>query len=175
MRCALAVVVLAVGLVAGCSHSSKSAAELDANELLALFQQRQHAGSKDLIEADLGRFRVTHSLEGDGQLHVQFHLIGVIPQERKERLAQVLPPFEKRVRDAVISLVQRTESEHLTDASLAFFKEEVASTINRVLQERLLVDVVFSDFSTDREAGTQWSATTETKPSGGGHGGGHGH
>ena len=49
--------------------------------------------------------------------------------------------------------------------------------LNRILQERLLIDVAFSDFSTDREAGMPWSLPAgEVKPpSGGGHGGGHGH
>jgi hypothetical protein len=91
------------------------------------------------------------------------------------RLTEVWPKFEKRVRDAIISLVQRTETEHLSDPSLTLFKEEVAATVNRVLQERLLVDVAFSDFSTDHEPGIPWSMPAgEVKPPSGGHGGGHG-
>lgn len=173
----LVALALAACLVAGCSQPAKSAAEMDASELLALFQERQHVDARNFIETDLGRFRITHKLTGDeGQLHVQFHLFGVLPQQRQTRLAQLWPQYEKRARDAVISLVQRTETEHLSDPSLTFFKEEVAATVNRVLQERLLVDVAFSDFSTDREAGVPWSLpVTEAKPpSGGGHGGGHG-
>lgn len=178
------ILVLCVGVplavlcfVAGCGQETvRSSAELDAAELLALFQERQQADAKNFVEADLGRFRVTHSLaEGDGQLYVQFHLFGVLPQERQERLNEVLPKYEKRVRDAVIGLVQRTETEHLTDPSLTFFKEEVAATVNRILQERLLVDVAFSDFSTDREAGMPWSLPAAApKEKSGGHGGGHG-
>jgi len=162
-------------LLAGCSKPSKSAAEMDASELLALFQERQHVDAKSFVEADLGRFRVAHKLSsGEGQLYVQFHIFGVLPQQRQPRLMQLWPQYEKRARDAVISLVQRTETEHLSDPSLSFFKEEVADAINRVLQERLLIDAAFSDFSTDREPGMAWSQPdTEAKPSGG-HGGGHG-
>jgi hypothetical protein len=163
-------------LMSGCSRPAKSAAEMDAGELLALFQERQHVDAKNFVETDLGRFRVAHKLSsGDGQLYVQFHLFGILPQERQPRLLQLWPQFEKRARDAVISLVQRTESEHLSDPSLVYFKEEVATTINHVLQERLIIDVAFSDFSTDREPGMPWSAPTETKPASGGHGGGGGH
>jgi flagellar basal body-associated protein FliL len=164
-------------LVVGCGKEpSKSSAELNAAELLALFQERQQADAKNFVETDLGRFRVTHSLEGsDGHLHVQFHLFGVLPQECQERLNQVLPKYEKRVRDAIIGLVQRTETEHLTDPSLTFLKGEVAATVNRILQERLFVDVAFSDFSTDREAGMPWSLPAAApKEKSGGHGGGHG-
>jgi len=162
----------------GCSKPEKSAAEMDASELLALFQERQHVDATNFVEMDLGRFRVTHSLTGDeGQLHVKFHAYAILPQERLSRLAELWPKFEKRSRDAIISLAQRTEAEHLSDPSLTLFKEELAATVNRVLQERLVVDVAFSDFSTDREAGVPWSESTgEAKPAGGGgHGGGHGH
>ena len=174
----LAAVAIAICLTSGCSKSEKkSAAEMDASELLALFQERQHVDAKNFVEMDLSRFRVVHKLAGgEGQLYVQFHLFGILPQDRQSRMAVLWPQFEKRARDAVTSLVQRTEPEHLSDPSLAFFKEEVAAAINRILQERLLIDVVFSDFSTDREPGMPWSApATEAKPSGGGHGSGHGH
>jgi len=165
-------------LVAGCSEQSvKTSAELDAAELLALFQERQQADARGFVEVDLGRFRITHSLaDGGGQLHVQFHLFGVLPQERLERLNQVMPQYGKRVRDAVIGLVQRTETEHLTDPSLTFLKEELAATVNRTVQERLLMGVAFSDFSTDREAGMPWSVpVTEPKEKKGGHSGHGGH
>jgi len=169
-----AALAIALCLLAGCGgKTTKSAAEMDASELLALFQERQHVDAKNFVEADLGRFRVNHKLPADvGQLFVQFHLFGVLPQERQPRLAELWPKFEKRVRDAIISLMQRTETEHLCDPSLTFLKEEVAATVNRVLQERLLIDVAFSDFSTDREAGMPWSVPAgEVKPpSGGGHG-----
>jgi flagellar basal body-associated protein FliL len=170
----LAALLLAASLLAGCSPPSKSAAEMDASELLALFQERQHVDAKNFIEVDLGRFRVAHKMPaGDGQLYVQFHLFGILPQERQQRLAVLWPQYEKRARDAVISLVQRTETEHLSDPSLTFFKEEVATTINHVLQERLIIDVAFSDFSTDREPGMPWSTPAgDDKPSRGG--GGHG-
>ena len=166
--------LLAACLFAGCGEKpAKTSAELDAAELLALFQERQQADAKDFVEFDLGRFRITHSLaDGAGQLHVQFHLYGVLPQERLERLNQVLPQYDKRVRDAIIGLIQRTETEHLTDPSLTFLKEELAAIVNRTLQERLLMDVAFSDFSTDCEAGMPWSIpVTEVKEKKGGHGG----
>jgi hypothetical protein len=159
MRCALlCLAALAAGCLAGCGKPAKSAAEMDASELLALFQERQHVDAKRFVEVDLGRFRVAHKLSsGEGQLYVQFHLFGILPQERQPRLALVWPQFEKRARDAVISVVQRTETEHLSDPSLSLFKEEVVETINRVLQERLIVDAAFSDFSSDREPGMPWS------------------
>src|SRR5439155_6374591 len=126
---------VAVCLLTGCSQPSNSAAEMHASELLALFQERQHVDAKNFVESELGRFRITHKLGPEaGQLYIQFHLFGVLPQERQVRLTQVWAKYEKRARDAVISLVQRTETEHLCDPSLSFLKEELAATINCVLQ-----------------------------------------
>jgi hypothetical protein len=158
---------------AGCGTKERSVAELDASELLALLQDQQQLDPRNYVERDLGRFRVTHPLGDDeGQMHVQFQLVAILPPARQDRLASVLPHVEKRMRDAVISLVQRTETEYLTDPGLEYFKTEVVSAINRVLQEPLLVDVAFSDFSMDRDAGIPWSGAAESRPAGG-HGGGH--
>jgi hypothetical protein len=162
---------LALCLMTGCGQPAKTAAQLEASELLALLQERQNVDAKTFVEMNLGRFRVTHKLPEEDHLYVQFHLYGVLPEHRKVRFSEVWPKYEKRVRDAVLSLTQRIETEHLCDPSLTYFKEEVAGAINRILQERLLADVAFSDFSTDREAGMPWSVpAVEAKPSGGGHG-----
>ena len=164
--------IVALALFAGCGTKERSVAELDASELLALLQDQQKLDPKNYVETDLGRYRVTHPLGGDqGQIHVQFQLVAILPQARLDRLATVLPHYERRVRDAIISLVQRTETEYLTDPGLEYFKTEVVSTINRVLQEPLIVDVAFSDFSMDRDAGMPWSVPAperESKPTGGG-------
>jgi hypothetical protein len=174
----LLIIELLALLLPGCSHPTQPPTAVDPGELLALLHERQQGDSRYFVEVDLGRFRVTHPLSsGDGNLYVQFHLIGIVPQERRAHLEAIWPRFEKRVRDAIITLVQRTETAHLADPSLTFFKEEVVGTVNRVLQERLLADVAFSDFSTDREPGTPWSVPAAEGKPGGEHGksGGHGH
>jgi len=170
---------VALCLCTGCSKPAKSTAELDSSELLALLQDRQKADAHNFVETDLGRFRITNKHTGlEDPLYVQFHLYGVVPKDREAKLSQLWPKFERRTRDAVISLVQRCDIDQLCDPGLALLKEEVATAINQVLHQRLIIDVAFSDYSTDREAGMPWSIPpgAEAKPpSGGGHGGGHGH
>lgn len=132
--------------------AEKSPAALGTIELLDMIEaeQRRHDPNK-YIEIDLGKFQVTHVLDGEqGYLYVQFHLFGVLPQAKQEQFAHDLPQYDKRLRDAVISLVQRSETAQLTDASLMFLKAEMVEEINRILQSRLLKDVAFSDFSVDR-------------------------
>ena len=162
-------------LIAGCGETkAKSLAELDAGELLELIQGEKPGEARNLIEVDLGRFRVSHAVD-NGQVLVQFHLIGLIPQPKQTHLAELLPQYDKRLRDAVISLVQKMDTDQLMDPSLAFFKTEIVAAINRVLNEPILKDVAFSDFSLDQLA-TPWSTPEEAaKPKEGGHGGGHGH
>jgi hypothetical protein len=172
-------IALALCLCTGCSQPAKTAAELDASDLLALLQDRQKADAHNFIETDLGRFRVTHKQsDAEDPLYVQFHLYGIVPKDREAKFSQQWPKFERRTRDAIISLVQRCEVDQLCDPSLALLKEEVSSAINQVLHQRLVIDVAFSDYSTDLEAGMPWSIPpgAEAKaPKGGGHGGGHGH
>lgn len=175
LRSSFAACGIALWLLCGCGQKTQSTALLDTSELLELIQDHKPGESKNYVEQDMGRFRVSHALATEGQVLVQFHLYGLVPPQRKEKLAALLPKYEKRVRDAVISLVQRTETEHLTDASLAYFKTELVSSVNEVLQDRLLSDVVFSDFSIDPVGATAWSSpAAEAKPKEGGHGGGHG-
>lgn len=153
------------------------AAAIEAGEILELINDGQRKiDPRGFVEVDLGKFRVTHAVEGDDEalLLVDFQLYGVLPAEKRERLDHILPTYNNRLRDAVISLVQRTETEHLTDPSLAFFKAELVAGVNRVLQERLVRDVVFSDFSVHdaHEAPfptTGSSAPPPKKPAGHGH------
>jgi hypothetical protein len=172
------VVALALCLCAGCGKPAKSPAELDASELLTLLQDRQKTDALNFLETDLGRFRITNKQTGgDTPLYVQFHLYGIMPKDREQKFSQLWPKFERRSRDAIISLVQRCEVDQLCDPGLALLKEEVATAINQVLHQRLIVDVAFSDYSTDREAGMPWSIApgSEAKAAPSGGHGGHGH
>jgi flagellar basal body-associated protein FliL len=163
--------------VAGCGGSEPAATELGSSELLELLEEQQY-DPQGYIEVDLGRFRVTHPLaEGQGQLSVQFHLFGILPEKQKAALEALRPHYENRMRDAVISLVQQSETEHLTDPGLAFFRAEMVNAINRVFQDRVLRDVAFSEYSTDDGFGIPWQNAPDegkSKKKSSGHGG-HGH
>lgn len=142
-------ITLCVPLFAGCGYGSSAAGELEASELLELLEDQElRHDSHAYIEVDLGEFRVTHSLAADqGQILVRFHLYGIVPESRASKLEHVLAQYQNRLRDAVIHLVQETDTEQLVDPGLAFFRSEVVAAVNRVLQDRLLKDVAFSDFS----------------------------
>lgn len=138
-----------VGL-AGCGSSDPAQPAMAPAELLDLLeeQQRRH-DPKHYVELSLGKFRVSHATP-DGVLMVSFELYGVLPEDSQEEITASLPAYEKRIRDSVIGLVQRVETEQLADPSLAFLKSEMVLSINRVLQKRLLKDVAFSTFSLEQ-------------------------
>jgi flagellar basal body-associated protein FliL len=178
--------VVALGLLScasafcvSCSHSDeKSAAALEAAEILELVNEGQNDPRSD-IEIDLGTFRVTHAVAQDGEelLLVDFQLYGVLSQQKQPALEEALPGYSNRVRDAIISLVQSIDTEHLTDPSLAFLKSEIIASINRVLQQRLIKDVVFSNFSVHDAHNAPFPTTTSGAPAkkkSSGHGG-HAH
>ena len=136
-------------LLIGCGHGGSAAGEMEASELFELLEEQElRHDSQAYVEADLGEFRVTHALaEGHGQILVKFHLYGIVPESRASKLEHALPHYQNRLRDAVIHLVQESETDQLTDPGLAFFRSEVVAAVNRVLQDRLLKDVAFSSFS----------------------------
>ena len=173
---ALVFAALAACLAAGCGSKAKSLAELDADQLLELLATKHTVTTKGSVELEMGKFRITHVSTGnEGQILVQFHLYGILLEQQQAKLATIYPQYEKRVRDAIISLVQRSDTDHLTDPSLVFFKTEVVAAINNVLQAPLLQDVVFSDFSIDPAGtGAAWSTPAAPAKPAGGHGGGHG-
>jgi flagellar basal body-associated protein FliL len=178
---ALCLVASAGATTSSCSSSEKKPdASAQANEILDLINEGQNKiDPKGSVEVELGKFRVTHAVQGskeDALLLVDFQLYGVLPEGKREALDHALPTYNNRLRDAVISLVQSTDTEHLTDPSLAFFKAEVVAAINRVLQERLVKDVVFSNFSVhdahEAPFPTSSPEAPKKKPAGG-HGGHH--
>jgi len=165
-----------------CSSSEeKPAGSLEAAEILELISQGQRRNDPlNDVEVELGKFRITHSVGDKDEvlLLVEFQLIAVVPGEKQPALGAALPTYSNRLRDAVISLVQSIDTEHLTDPSLAYLKAEMIAGANRVLQERLVKDVVFSNFSVHDAHMAPFPTTTsggEAKPKKSGHGGGHGH
>ena len=159
----------------GCGESDSHASETETSELLDLLEDQQMTSDpRGQIEVDLGRYRVTHAIPGgEGQLFVQFHLYGILPEARAKKLEEVRPHYENRMRDAIISLVQQTEIEHLSDPSMAFFRSELVGTINRILHERLVKDVAFSELSVSNGYAVPWAnepAKADEKKKSGGHG-----
>ena len=145
----LGLFTVVLSMLAGCGHGSSAAGQLETSELLELLEEQElKSDNHAYVEVDLGEYRVTHSLANNaGQILVRFHLYGIVPEARLAKLEHAREQYQNRLRDAVIHLVQETDTEQLTDPGLAFFRSEVVAAINRVLQERLVKDVAFSDFS----------------------------
>ena len=145
----LASTAAAAGPSSCSSDEKKDPAAMEAVELLDLLaaQNKRH-DPHNYVEVDLGKFKVTHVLAKDeGYMLIQFHLFGVLPQGQQAEFAAELPLFEKRVRDAVISLVQHSDIEQLADPKMEYLKSELVIAINRVLQGQVIKDVAFSEFS----------------------------
>lgn len=134
------------------SHSAASskshALHADAAELLDLLDVGGQTDPSRFVEMEIGTFRVTHKPDDQAeQLVVKFRLFGIVSETKENRLHHELPKYESRIRDAVISLVQKTEAEQLAEPGLKWLKAELVAAINRVVQDRALSGVAFSDFS----------------------------
>jgi hypothetical protein len=137
----------------GCGSAPVQVAGMDVPELMELLEDEQmKKNPHSYAEVDLGKFKVTRMLPADeGQLVVRFHLIGVVPEARQEDFTGTMPKYETRLRDAVLSLVQKAEPEHLSDPALRYLKSEMLATINEQMHTRHLKGVVFSDLSIERK------------------------
>lgn len=137
-------------LSVGCGSAPVAQPALAPAELLDLLeeQQRRH-DPKHYFELSLGTFRISHATP-DGVLVASFELYGVLPEDSRGDVDAMLPVYQRRLRDCVISLVQRVETEQLSEPSLAYLKSEMTISINRVLQKRIFKDVAFSTFSLER-------------------------
>jgi Flagellar basal body-associated protein FliL len=162
--------ILALGsmALASCGTKGTSPVALEARELLDLLDGRHERLDLDkYIEVDIGSFRMTLPIREDEQpLRVSFRLVAIVPESQKASFEAELPKYDKRIRDAVIGLVARTDHEQLAEPSLEYLKTEMVATINRILQKRLVRDAAFSSFS----LGYQWTKEAEApakpKPSG---------
>jgi hypothetical protein len=152
----LTLLVLAVAglpLLAGCGGETKAATAVDGIELLDLLQQQdKRHDPKAFVELSLGDYMISRrGLGNDGILVVRFQLFGIVAQHEQEKLTHELPAYEKRIRSAVINLVQATDLDQISDPNLTYIKSEITLATNDVLRGRLFKDVVFSNFSLERE------------------------
>lgn len=136
----------------GCGSAPAPAAALSPAELLDILDDDlKRNDPQHFVEVELGKFKVSHNVRAtDKAVMVKFHLFAVLPESRSEDFQRATAKFDKRIRDSVISIIQQSETERLTDAGLSSLKGEIIASINRLTRTRVLKDVVFSDFSLDR-------------------------
>lgn len=150
---ALLLVALVCG-ISGCGSKEqpKHSAALSGAELLDILEDdlKRH-DPKDFVEVELGKFKISRVVpEVEHAVNVKFQLIAVVHSQKKEEFTEAVQQYEKRIRDAVIAVIQQAEIERLTDPTLQSLKDELISTVARVTRTRLLKDVAFSEFGMDR-------------------------
>jgi hypothetical protein len=149
----LALATALLPLLSGCGGESKASTTLDGLQLLDLLEQQdKRHDPRAYVEVSLGDYMVSRrGIGGQGILVVRFQLFGIIDAAEQEKLTRELPAHEKRIRDAVISLTQRTDIDQIADPNLAYLKSEITLAANEVLRSRAIKNVVFSNFSLERE------------------------
>ena len=165
----LGIIALGSLAFASCGTRATNPAAMEARELLDLLDGRNERLDLDkYAEVDIGSFKMALAPKGDDPaLRVSFRLVAIVPESQKASFEAELPKYEKRIRDAAIALVGRTDHEQLAEPSLEYLKAEMVTTINRILQKRLVRDAAFSSFS----LGYQWPREEEApaKPKSSGH------
>lgn len=138
---------------ASAAAAASAAAHLsDVEAILSLITAREKKHDPRLyVEVDLGEFRVTRPGQSDDVIFlVKFHIYGVLHEQEQTKFDDVLAGRLQRMRDAVLSVIHKSELEQLSDPSLDTVKTDLIAAINRVLENDCLRDVAFSTFSMER-------------------------
>lgn len=158
----LGTVALCCLLFGSCGTHVENPSAMEAGELLDLLDgKNERLNLEKYAEVEIGSFKMTlPARDGGESLRVKFRLFAIVPDGHKGTFEAELPKYEKRIRDAVISLVSSTDHELLAEPSLGYLKGEVVATLNRILQQRMVRDAAFSSFS----FGYHWPKEEEAPP-----------
>lgn len=121
----------------------------DVERILSLIADKEKKHDPRLyMEVDLGEFRVTRPGVDDEEIYVvKFHIYGVLNEQHQLPFEESAAGRQQRLRDAVLSVVHRTEFDQLMEPSLDQVKSELVTAINRILESDFIRDVAFSTFS----------------------------
>jgi hypothetical protein len=121
----------------------------DVERILALIADKERRHDPRLYtEVDLGEFSVARpGATEDDIVVVQFQIFGVLNELDRPKFELSSQGRQQRLRDAVLSVVHRSELDQLMDPALDAVKSELVAAINRILENDFLRDVAFSTFS----------------------------
>lgn len=121
----------------------------DVERILSLIADKEKKHDPRLyMEVDLGEFRVSRpGINEDEIVVLKFQLFGVLNEQDHPKFVESSLGREQRLRDAVLSVVHRTDLDQLMDPALITVKSELVAGINRILENDFLRDVAFSTFS----------------------------
>ena len=135
--------------LASCGGSAaKHPAEMGAFELLEMLDRdNPRETAKSFAEIEIGKFQVIRA-DADGEpMMLEFRLFAVTPDAQKEKLTEEFAQYDKRIRDAVIGLIQKTDPDQMAEPSLAYLRGEIVAALNRVMHGKVVREVVFSDYT----------------------------
>lgn len=100
------------------------------------------------IEVTLGKFSLTvfQSVSRSSRM-VDFELFGLIREEDKSEIEELLEDNEKRFREQVMVIIRSSAEDDLTDSHWGLLKNQILDKSNRLLGKPILRSIHFSEFS----------------------------
>jgi hypothetical protein len=103
-------------------------------------------GSREYSEVLLGEFSFSNRSAVPGLIiHVDFNLAAVVLRRQASTLESQAKYHRGRIREAVNAIVRNSTLEELNDPNLATLKRLIRQEINRLLDNRLVHEVVIND------------------------------
>jgi flagellar FliL protein len=147
VECAAAVFFLPTA-----AETEAIAADVAAPEKMALPEEGELFPAVDpgapKVEVSLGDFSVTsYKPLTNTTLRIDFQLYATIKAEDEEKFAPLFEKNKHRFREQVLVILRSAEMTDLTDAGLGLIKRQILEKTNRLLNEALIQEVIFSEFS----------------------------
>lgn len=138
-----------LAVISGCGDAEHNSV-MDARALLERYQKdRRRHDPLNFSEVEIGKFAVTQRHK-PSIFYIRFHLFAVVPDELLDQFNRHFGNYSERIRADVRATTQNCELKKLNDPALKWLKSELISSINQVIGEPLVRDVVFSEFSLER-------------------------
>ena len=103
--------------------------------------------SESLHEFDMEAYGLAvPNLAAGTSLRVDFHLWGIVHENSQDEFKTLYGTNKHRIRDAVGSIIRRSEAADLAEPGLGLIKRKVFAKVNQTLGKPLLRGVVFSEF-----------------------------
>jgi len=105
---------------------------------------------KNIVEVDVGKFDCTNSKADAGTaVHVTFNLVAIVAKGQDEDFREAVTQEHKnRVRQAVVAVCRSSSLDDLYDPEIGVIKRRIRETVNKVLGQSYIKEVVLSDFKT---------------------------
>jgi len=112
-------------------------------------ENTQESQTKTMGEVVLAEnFNIDNYLQGRSRIMVTLEVTAKVEKEKQELLAAQVLEHKTEIKDKIRSLVSSSDPEHLRDPSLQVIKREIKASMDKIVNEGLIAEVLIPSWQT---------------------------